>query len=57
MTGGIHIQVHRDSKITTEKLLEAEFSLQSNLMLYIEDKYLLMIMVRSELQAPWAVKQ
>jgi hypothetical protein len=57
MIGGYKYRHTDDSRITTEKLLEAAFSVQSNLTLYMEDKCLLMIMERSELQAPRDIKR
>jgi hypothetical protein len=37
----LHIQTHKESRLTTEELLEVAFSLQSNPKFYKEDKSLL----------------
>lgn len=49
MTGGIHAQTHRESRLTTEERVEV-FSLWSDLGFYEEDSPLLRIMVGRQLQ-------
>jgi hypothetical protein len=45
MMRGIHIQTHRESRLTTEELLEAVLSLQSDPKFHKEDSSLLRTVV------------